>query len=140
MAQAQVFGVGEQVRVRVVVGVVEVAVLDRQAAVAGVAVAGRIEGRAVIQLAHPVIGRGGGGQAGFAGVVEDAALVGQAHHLVVHDAAVDRRHAGHQAFVERARQGGQLAFELVQRGAAGAAVGLQMAQRMAGHLVVQAIQ
>ncbi|MNE74224.1 hypothetical protein D3C80_1702850 [compost metagenome] len=103
-------------------------------------VAGGLERRAVIQLADPVIGRGGGAEAGGAGVVEDAALVGQAHHLVMHHAAVDGPDAGEDAFVQRTGQRRQLAFELVQGRALGAAVGLQMPQRMPGHLVVQAIQ
>ena len=140
MALAQAVGIGEQVRIRVVVGVVEVAVLDRQGRIAGVAVAGGDEGRAVVQLAHPVIGRGGGGQAGVTGIVEDAALLGQAHHVVVHHAAVDRRNAGHDAFVERARQRRQFAFEAVQRGTAGGAVGVQMAQGMPGDLVVETVE
>src|SRR5690606_29891043 len=94
----------------------------------------------VVQLADPVIGRGGGGQAGVTGMVEDAALLRQAHHVVVHHAAVDRGYAGHGAFVERPGQCRQLAFEFVQGGAAGSAVGVQMAQGVAGDLVVEAIQ
>ncbi|MCY1429075.1 hypothetical protein D9M71_449790 [compost metagenome] len=140
VAHAQALRVGEEVRIRVMVGVVEMAVLDRQLRRIGVSVAGGFEGRAVVELADPVIGGRCGLEPGGAGVVEDAALPGEARDIVVDDAALDRRHAGEDAFVERAGQRRQLAFELVQGGPAGPAVGLQVTQRMPGHLKVQAIQ
>ncbi|MNC65420.1 hypothetical protein D3C75_1157100 [compost metagenome] len=101
MAAAQVFAIGQQVRIGVTVVPVEQPMLDRQFRCVGMAVALRVEGRAVVQLAHPVIGRRRSAQVGLAGVVEHAALVGQAVDVVVHDAAVDRRHAGEDAFVQR---------------------------------------
>ncbi|MNP35268.1 hypothetical protein D3C76_1285920 [compost metagenome] len=101
VAAAQVLAVGQQVRIGVTVVPVEQPVLDRQLGRVGVAVAQRVEGRAVVQLAHPVIGRCRCPEASLAGVVKHAALVGQAVDVVVHDAAVDRRHAGEDAFVQR---------------------------------------
>ncbi len=77
--------------------------------VVGVAVARRVERRAVVQFADPVIGRCGGRQAGGAGVVEQALVLAQADHVVVQDAAVDWRHAGEDAFIERPGQRRQLA-------------------------------
>src|SRR3990167_2577039 len=93
VAQAQAFRVGEQMGVRVVIRVVKVAVLNRQFRGVAMAIAGSHEGRAVIQLADPVVGRGGSTQARVAGVVEDALLSGKTHHIVVYDAAVDWRYA-----------------------------------------------
>ncbi|MNY73362.1 hypothetical protein D3C86_2121390 [compost metagenome] len=60
--------------------------------------------------------------------------------MVVHDAADDRRHTGEDAFVQGPRQGRQLAFKLVQRGAAGTDIGLQVAHCMLRHLVIQAVE
>ncbi|MCY1182504.1 hypothetical protein D9M73_230660 [compost metagenome] len=114
--------------------------LDRQLRRVGVAVTLRVEGRAVVQLAHPVVGGRCGAQVGLACVVKHAALVGQAVDVVVHDAAVDRRHAGEDAFVQRPRQRWQLAFHAVQRGAICFDVGVQVAHRMVGDLVVEAVK
>ena len=102
VTQAQTLGIHEQVGVRIVVGVVEVPVLNRQARVAGMAVAHGDKGRAVIQLTDPVVGRRRGGQASRAGEVKQALLIRQAHDLVVYDATFDGRAAGQQALVERA--------------------------------------
>ena len=102
VTQAQALGIHEQVGVRIVVGVVEVPVLDRQARVAGMAVAYGDKGRAVIQLTDPVVGRRRGGQASLAGEVKQALLIRQAHDLIVHHATFDGRAAGQQALVERA--------------------------------------
>ncbi|MCY1445725.1 hypothetical protein D9M71_622530 [compost metagenome] len=140
MAQAQAFGIGEQVRVGVVVGVIKVPMLDGQRGVVGMAIAGCQEGRAVVQFADPMVSGRCRAQAGLGGVVENAALVGQPRDLVVHDAAGNRWHAGEDAFVQGARQGRQFAFELVQGGAAGADIGLQMAHRVLRHLVIQAVE
>ncbi|MNJ63940.1 hypothetical protein D3C77_598690 [compost metagenome] len=87
-----------------------------------------------------MIGRGRGAASGGTGVVENAALVGQAHHVVVDDPAVQWRHAGEDAFVKGAGERRQLAVELVEHGAAGRAAGLQMAQGIAGHLIVKAVE
>ena len=140
VSAAQAFGVGEQVRIRVVVLPVEVPVLDRQGLVVGMPVTGGDKGRAVIQLADPVISRRGGGETGVAGIMEQAALVGQARHMVVGDAAVDRRHAGEDAFVERPGERRQFTFEFVEGCASCADVGLQMPHGMTGNLEVQAVE
>ncbi|CAI8924223.1 hypothetical protein EMIT0180MI3_360031 [Priestia megaterium] len=140
MAQAQVFRVGEQVRIRVVVVPVEVTVLDRQFRVVGVTVPGSHERRTVIQLADPVIGRGGGFQAGVGGVMVDAALVGQARDVVVNDAAVDRRNAGQDAFVKRSGQSRQCTFQFVERRASCANVSLQMPHGVARDFVIEAVE
>ena len=103
-------------------------------------VAGGDKRRAVIQLADPMVGRRRSGQAGVGGVMENAALVGQARDVVVDNATVDRRYAGQDAFVQRARQGGQFAFQLVQRCAPGADVGLEMPHGMPGNLVIEAVE
>lgn len=137
---AQAFRVGEQVRVRIVVAPVEVSALDRHCAVVGVAVAGRVERRAVVQFADPVVGRCRGTQAGRAGVVEQALFLAQADHVVVQDAAIDRRHSGEDAFVERPGQRRQLAFQAVRLAAAGAAEGLEMPHAVAGDAMVEAVQ
>ncbi|MNS65475.1 hypothetical protein D3C72_986430 [compost metagenome] len=140
MAQAQVFGVGEQVRVRVVIAPVEMPVLDRQRQIVGVAVAGSYERRAVVQLADPVIRRGSGFQTGIAGVVINAALIGQARNVVMDDAAVDRRHAGEDAFIKRSGQGRQFALQLIERGASCANISLQMPHGVTRDLVVEAVE
>src|SRR3546814_5379084 len=87
----QVFGVGKQMRVGVVVIPVEMAVLNRQLGVVGMTIATGDERRSVVELADPVIGRGCRTQATCGGVVEDAALVRQARDVVVHDPAVEDR-------------------------------------------------
>lgn len=140
VAAAQVLGVGQQVRIGIVVGPVERAMLDRQLGRMGMAIAQRVEGRAVVQFAHPVIGRRRRAQARLAGVVEHAALVGQAVDVVVHDAAVDGWNAGEDALVQRARQRRELAFDAVQRGAVGFDVGMQVAHGVVGYLMVEAVE
>ena len=102
MLYAQMLRVSEQVRVGVMIVPVKMPVLDREVRCFGMTVAGDDKRRAVIQFADPVIGRRGRAQARFTCVVEHAALVGQARHIVVHDAAVNRRHAGQDALVQRA--------------------------------------
>ena len=115
-------------------------VLDRQRRIVGVTVAGGHEWRAVVELADPVIGRSGGLQAGVAGVVVDAALVGQARDIVVDNTAVDWRYAGEDAFVKRSGQGRQLALQLVERGASCANISLQMPHGVTRDLVVEAVE
>ncbi|MNL19270.1 hypothetical protein D3C87_1404620 [compost metagenome] len=140
VAQAQVFSVGEQVRIRVVIVPVEMPVLDRQLRVIGVTIPGRDEGRTVVQLTDPVIGRRRGDKTCVGGVVIDAALIGQARDVVVDDTAVDGRDAGQDAFVQRAGQGWQLALQFVECGTSGADVSLQVPHGVAGDLVVEAVE
>ena len=73
---AQVFGIVEQMRIGVGIVVIKMAVLNRQCRVGSVAIAGGIERRVVVQLAHPMVSGGSGGEAGGAGVVENALPVG----------------------------------------------------------------
>ncbi|MOA47161.1 hypothetical protein D3C78_1697710 [compost metagenome] len=58
----------------------------------------------------------------------------------MHDAAVDRRHAGEDALVQRPGQRRQLAFHAVQRGTVGFDVSVQVAHGVMGHLVVEAVE
>ncbi|MNZ62682.1 hypothetical protein D3C78_808100 [compost metagenome] len=140
MAQAQVFGIGEQVRVGVVIVPVEVTVLDRQRRVVGVSVPCRHERRAVVQLTDPVISRRRSREAGLGGVVIDAALIGQARDVVVDDAALDRWHAGEDTFVKRSGQGRQFALQFIECRASCADVGLQVPHGVSGNLVVEAVE
>ncbi|MNY24998.1 hypothetical protein D3C86_1587480 [compost metagenome] len=140
MALAQVFGVGEQVRIGVVIVPVEMSMLDRQLRVIGVAVPCRHEGRTVVQFADPVIGRRGGDKTCVGGVVIDAALVGQARNVVVDDTAVDGRNAGQDAFVQRAGQGRQLALQFVECRTSCTDVCLQVPHGVTGDLVVEAVE
>ncbi|MDR6358585.1 hypothetical protein Q3H58_005256 [Pseudomonas psychrotolerans] len=140
MRQAQVLGVVEQVGIRVVIGVVEVPVLDRQAGVADVPVPCRLEGGAVVEFAHPVIGRGGGGEPGGLSQLEETRLVGEAIHAVVDDAAAHRRYAGEQAFVEWTGERRQLALQPVEATPAGQAQGLEEAESVFGDSQSESVQ
>ncbi|VCU67649.1 hypothetical protein [Pseudomonas synxantha] len=138
--EPQALGIGEQMGIRIVVSPVEMPVLDRQCLVVGVTIAGGEKGRAVIQLADPVVSRRSGAQAGVGGVIENAALVGQARDVVMDNAAVNRWHAGEDAFIQRAGQGGQFAFQFVEGCASCADVGLQVSHGVLGDLEVQAVE
>ena len=72
-------------------------------------------------------------------VSSQAVVVRQARDLVVHHAAVDRPHAGQDAFVERTRQRWQLAVHPVQTGLPGFAQALQKAHAVMGRLPGQAV-
>ncbi|MNJ55679.1 hypothetical protein D3C77_511870 [compost metagenome] len=87
-----------------------------------------------------MIGRRRSAQTGFAGVVEDAALVGQAGDVVVHDTAVDGRYAGEDALVQGTRQRWQFAFQTIQGGAVGLDVGVQVAHGVVRDLMVETIE
>ena len=104
---AQPLAVHQQMAVGVAVIPVEAAVLDGQLLIVSEAIAGRQPGALVVELAHPVVGRRCGAFARGPGQMEDGVVLAQARHPVVGDAARHRRHAGQDALVERAGEGGQ---------------------------------
>ena len=140
MTQAQAFGVVEQMAVGIAVVVIEMPVLDRQLRRVGMAVARGVERRAVIQFAEPVVSGGGGGQPGGARVMKHALLMRKARDVVVHHAALHRRDAGEDAFIQRPGERGQLALQQVQPSASRRAFGLQIAHGVVRHPVVEAVQ